>query len=809
MEISYCSKCGKMIPPGGVDEGKRYLLDGETICPKCYRKLPLDEHTGNTMVVSENLTLRPASREPADPDFGPRPRTSKLSIPAAKRRVSTRKLPALARSSDSSRTMAAGPAGRAALWWVAAGALAVGAIAALALHGGGDGRPGPDSGERPPPETGDPGRGGPGPEREADRRLRGQLETAQRFWSENPGDHDEALSRFRQLRTSDASPALARAVDEAVRSVEIDRDLAVQALLAPLMGKAEPLAADGDFDGALAVLAAPAEPPEKLAAALERALEAERNRLTAQAEERLGPALAAAEKLSKEGKPEEGLAELDKIAAVKCTAWDERRTALRERLDKEKATARATAEERLKAEAEQALGTILDGFDSRAASGSFAEAAASVADGKAKLGAAQQAVVSGTLGPLEKLAAGLLAAEGRRRADLGKLAGRDLELAMRDGKPVKGKLLEVLDSALRMEVSKREGDAVIAQPRAVTFKDLAPGELHRLAPQPDPADADGRLAAAVFAMGSGFGSPGREDLDRAGQALAAAGEGPLAARWSKRLEKMKLDLRECAARRDWREQLARLAAAERSDAERRLLLPKFLDAFVRDHAASDFAKAREAEIARLRDAAGGGEGAVRQLFKGQVVKFDPKTLEVELLWDFSSAEELGDFAPVKDQDKNKVKLAGGSCVMESGGRLDCLAVFRQPVRASAPWRLQSGGNFGMRLVAGRDGISMCWNGGTTSLWRGFTIAAAQSRAEAQVSVAGNKVEVTADKKRILGPVPVNWPDLQVSLYSMQARVSFDSLQIAGALDRSWLEAALAKALATQLERAAAAGQDGS
>jgi hypothetical protein len=39
MEIIYGSKCGKTIPPGGIDDGKRYIKGEEMLCPKGYKHL--------------------------------------------------------------------------------------------------------------------------------------------------------------------------------------------------------------------------------------------------------------------------------------------------------------------------------------------------------------------------------------------------------------------------------------------------------------------------------------------------------------------------------------------------------------------------------------------------------------------------------------------------------------------------------------------------------------------------------------------------------------------------------------------------
>ena len=53
MEIIYCSRCGIQIPPGGMDEGRRFLQGDSIVCPKCYRKLSAEDHSGQTIMVTD------------------------------------------------------------------------------------------------------------------------------------------------------------------------------------------------------------------------------------------------------------------------------------------------------------------------------------------------------------------------------------------------------------------------------------------------------------------------------------------------------------------------------------------------------------------------------------------------------------------------------------------------------------------------------------------------------------------------------------------------------------------------------------
>ncbi|HOX08341.1 MAG TPA: hypothetical protein PK280_18245 [Planctomycetota bacterium] len=139
MELIYCSKCGKMIPPGGPDEGKRYLRSGEPICPKCYQKAPDEERTGGTLMVSEGVAPRPttsAHRQKDETKTLRRPRTSQMNIPALGKTPAT-KLVAAARPSE--------PSGRrgstAVLWGLGAGLVLL-VVPVIWFLAGSGGRPG-------------------------------------------------------------------------------------------------------------------------------------------------------------------------------------------------------------------------------------------------------------------------------------------------------------------------------------------------------------------------------------------------------------------------------------------------------------------------------------------------------------------------------------------------------------------------------------------------------------------------------------------------------------------------------------------
>jgi hypothetical protein len=143
MEIIYCSKCGQMIPPGGIDEGKYRLVDDEPVCIKCYEKIPPEKHTGDTL-LGEQKVERPKAGDELAPRPGRRPRTppSTRSTPAARRKPSTRGLPAARRTRTAS-DIAAGKRGGGSSGLVVTAVVMVllfgGALALVGLRSGGNG----------------------------------------------------------------------------------------------------------------------------------------------------------------------------------------------------------------------------------------------------------------------------------------------------------------------------------------------------------------------------------------------------------------------------------------------------------------------------------------------------------------------------------------------------------------------------------------------------------------------------------------------------------------------------------------------
>jgi hypothetical protein len=67
MEIVYCSKCHNQIPPGGLHEGRYFLVRDEPVCMECYEHLPENVREGSIQLFVPSDTRqrqRPTAKLP-------------------------------------------------------------------------------------------------------------------------------------------------------------------------------------------------------------------------------------------------------------------------------------------------------------------------------------------------------------------------------------------------------------------------------------------------------------------------------------------------------------------------------------------------------------------------------------------------------------------------------------------------------------------------------------------------------------------------------------------------------------------------
>ena len=481
---------------------------------------------------------------------------------------------------------------------------------------------------------------------------------AQEYREKHPDDFEGAIARFRTVRGQAKGTKWALAADDAIAEVQKARGEAIEAAFAPLKERAAGLAAVGDYDGALAVLDAP---PPRFPGQLRPRLQTEREAVRKEAEGRFGPALRAAEEASKAGEPGKGLAELEKLSALKFASLAPRVAELRDRLEADRRDAAEQARKRLAAEAVRRRDAILDAFAAKLADGDVSGAAEGLSAGRKELDPAQLALVAPALdaagrvaGELGKLAAGHAAA-------LRKLVGQELTLATARSGVHRVTVTAADEKGLEVERWYTVGTERKRTQYRIEFAELAPGEVERVLPPPETRGADGQLALAVLALNGG-------DTAAAAKALDAAGAHPLAGRVRARLDTLVLGAVEAAAKGAWESEVRPLVHPRYDVAGAKGLLAA-LEGFEKAHGSTKFAAGIKPELGQLRSAAeavidASPEGLgnkVRQLFRGKVEKFDPRTLAVELSWDFSDPAQLEDF----DLAGGKWKIENGSLVGEA------------------------------------------------------------------------------------------------------------------------------------------------
>ncbi len=684
---------------------------------------------------------------------------------------------------------------------IAAGVLLAAGLGIWALTRGGEEEvpPPPPPVDRPeqPPEE-------PPPEEPlvAEKNFEEMFNYAAGFWKDNPEAYEEAVAKFKIVKRDAGGTVWSMKADDQIKLVEKARTAAAEKVLAGLKEKAAALAASGDYDGAMALWK---QPPEKLAELLAAGFAEERGKLKKDAEGKIGAALAAAEKHSKDGRPSEGLAELEEAAGVKYAALASKIAALRARLEKEKQNEAALAGKRRAAEAREALGGILDRFDELVAAGDAAGAKKHVAAERAKLGAEKAKLVAAELDAAAKIAALLVAHEKARADALAELKGKEIEITRNDGTRLKGEVVSVTEGVIKLKVAFRIGGTTGYSERSVKISDVSPADRARLLPALKTNDANGRIAAALVALGT-------KDLAAAEKHLAGAGEHPFAARYRDKLDELKLGAVEAAAKRAW---TASVDVREKYDLPGAKKLLAALDAFLAAHGKTECAAGLKDEIARLRGLAEAAieaspEGVVariRRLYHGTVKSFDPKTLTIEIFYDFSSPDQLRDWEASTFAAGNlkgaPLDLGQEKLHLNKSGRCALLKGLFRSMSISADFIVHAGdGNCTLLVCADDRGnwynMFGVQQGGDCYIeryiagkWKGLgptpkSPFAAAKKGSMSLSFADGKLTGRVGSV-ILNAEDQTYPYGRVGMWAYNTHVSYDNVTVRGVLDKEWLE----------------------
>jgi hypothetical protein len=635
---------------------------------------------------------------------------------------------------------------------------------------------------------------------------------AEKFWRENPGSYDAARAKFEMVIKSASGTVYYLKAQDAVRAIARARATAVETAFEAERAAAAKLAAGGDYDAALELLG---RKPGSFAKELRPRLKTEAASLRAEAEKKLGAALAAAEKGSADGEPRKGLAELAKVAAIRYAPWKAGIEKLRARLEQEKQNVAELARKRMLARARKRLDALLDAVDALVFEGKGAEAAARLKSESGKFTAEERAAVaveleaaSGMLGEID----GLARARAKALADL---PGRKVTLKTGGGAKHEC-VVRRLDMKKRVVEVEREY-FMMGQRRTRTYAlrldDLAPGELARLLPVPGPTTGAGHVAAALLAMAA-------KDYAAAGAALKAAGEHPLVGRYAKKLQLASLDAAEAAAQLDWERTVLSLAGGK-------LDLPgarKLLEAIRRhldSHAKTRFVAGNGAEVEKLRaraqkvidDSPEGMATKVRRLFKGKLVRFDSRTMDIELLYDFGDPAQLADWRTSSGWGSGNTKplVDKGALSMPGMARYLLHSARLTMGKLSARFDATSGRGQGIvTLMVCADGRSKYYGLFPLTRWKSAALSRGLARGERRLGqyrpspFAGpRKGSATLEfgGGRVKGTVGSEVFDVEdkthtsghVALSAHGTWALFDDVRIVGRLDRAWLERELRRA----------------
>jgi serine/threonine-protein kinase len=436
-----------------------------------------------------------------------------------------------------------------ALWTsIGAGALVVIVVLSFALSGRKPERPRLE--EKPVAEAPKPE---PEPEKKAD--LEVMYEYTVKWANDNPDDLEGAVGKYELLRKRAVGTVWEMKAADAIRDLKKKREKTVAAELEKLRKKAADLVEAGDYDGAVAVYGTL---PAALGEALRPGADEAVRELKTAAEERIETALAEAEKLSKDGEPDKGLAEIEKIASVKYAALSDRIADARRAREAETKNVAEMQKRKAQAAARKRLEDLWARFDEKAFSGDHAAARTVVDTGLKDAALRKNEDAVGTLNGLAALAGEMKKAQdaGRKAGEALKgLVGRKLTLRTQKG-PETGVVRKVEDGVIHLEVELRAARAVARTVKKISLDDLTPEERRRLIPKKDPTTPDGWLAKSISAMAS-------KDAAGAEAAMLEVHRHPLKTHYRTKLDVLKQAEAEAeaAAKREAEEKIAEPAVS--------------------------------------------------------------------------------------------------------------------------------------------------------------------------------------------------------------------------------------------------------
>ncbi len=484
---------------------------------------------------------------------------------------------------------------------------------------------------------------------------------ARKWWKEHPTEFTEAKRKFESLRGKTAG-VLAMKVEDAIREIDKAYRQKASALLAPTEKRARMMAGIGDFDGAVAALDGA---PQKVRETVGSQLAALRKEIVKQAEVKLAPIIADAQRLGRDGRPAEALKRLKDLGAARYAPITGKLTTLKTRLERERQDTSALLAKRAKAAARKEWETLFAAADAELAGGDHHRARELLARKKNGLAAPTKKHFAKELSSLTSILEELRLADEHHHKTVAALVDKQVKIKTRQGATYDCRIKKFDEEhrVIEIERSYRIGGNLKTRRYKVNFDDLAEGEIDKLLKPREPQSPDAWMAMAIMAIHAG-------DVTFAPEPLKNAGDHPLLDYYKKKLAAARKNSGEDRARWEWEHEVLPKVRKKYTKPQADELVGQ-LEAWLRENDATRFhaEHQKEAEqILRVARAAGGaggeepdpGDGGeipqmVKKFFKGKVKNFDERELEVEVVWDFSDKAQLEDF-----------KVSGGTWKIEKG-----------------------------------------------------------------------------------------------------------------------------------------------
>ncbi len=645
-----------------------------------------------------------------------------------------------------------------------------------------------------------------------EKNIEDMLVYAQEYWRNNPGNYREARAKFEVVLTAAKGTLHHMKAEDAIKEIDTAQEQAATAAFAALKAKSDGLAAKGDYDAAIALLGVR---PGKLTDLLIPRMRSELKKLRAEARGKVEAAIAKAEKLSKDGEPGKGLAELEKVATLKYQPVEKTLTALRARLRKENRNVAELQRKRLEAGARKRLAAILEEVDALLLAGKTAQATQRLTALGSQVPEDERAVMAPALKSMGGLIAEVVRIRSARRKALDDLTGKQVTIRDSGGTAHTCKLRGI-DGKKRLVMLTREF-RIMGTTRTrdfdLGFDDLAAGELERLVRLPAPQKPAEHLATAFVATSTG-------NLAGAAAGIRAAKDHPLAPRYAKKLAQALKNLAEAVARQFWEKKVAPALKKEPSPEEAKALAA-VLEGFLKVHGKTGFAQSRQAEIGKLMALSGKAVSRtpevilarVKQLFKGRVIKYTPKTAEIEIFYDFSDPRQLEDWrlsswgsgSTAPRIEGQRLRLPKLNKYLHIDARFETVTIrtdFDATVEKSGGYvtLLAAASGHGdwyalFPLINGQKAaLAKCNEGRETLLTKVKPSPCAQTRrGSMSLQVERGRLTGYVGKMRFTAE-DNSFAAGYAGLCSLRTDVHFDNVRVVGRLDRAWLKSRLEEPL---------------